>query len=188
MGETLKLSIIKTNNFSPWTQHYAREIAVEQAKGEKLICLDVDHIVTKELVDFVKKTDADVIKFQRRFGILDKEGNLQTNRKTMIRYGALETRINKRGCRIPPPGNVFAISKSVLLSIKGKSGRFWHILKRMAKDGKIKFCKTEERPVVYMFPSGRYCGDIDADPLNLFHGLSRKMGEYQDAETYIGAR
>jgi len=140
----LRLSIIKTNNFNPWTQHYAREMAVEQAKGDKLVCLDVDHIVTKELLEFVINTDADVVKFQRRLGILDKNGDLKTDKKTMIRYGALESRIKKHGCRISPPGNVFAISKSLLLSIEGKAGRFWHTLKRMARNGEIKFCKTEE--------------------------------------------
>ena len=180
--------IIRTNNFKPWTQHFAREIAVKRAAGDKLVCLDVDHIVTKELLDFVSSSDYDVIKFQRRFGILDKEGTLRTDRKTMIKYGALKSRIKKHGCRISPPGNVFAISKELLLSIEGKIGRFWHILKKMARDGKINFCKTDERPIVYMFPVGRYCGGVDADPLKLFHGLSRISGGYQDAERYYGAR
>jgi len=184
----LKISIIKTNNFNPWTQHYAREIAVKKAAGDKLVCLDIDHIVTKELLEFVLNSDYDVMKFQRRFGILDEEGNLRTDKKTMIKYGVLEDRINRRGCRIPPPGNVFAISKKLLLSVEGRIGKFWHILKKMARKGKINFCKTNERPLVYMFPVGRYCGDVDADPLNLFHTLSRKMGEYQEAEKYVGAR
>ena len=184
----MKLSIIRTNNFKPWTQHKARKIAVEKAAGDMLVCLDVDHIVTKELLTFVLSSGYDVIKFQRRFGILDKDGVLQTDGKTMIEYGASEKRINRRGCRIPPPGNVFAISKKLLLSLEKKTGRFWHILKRMRRKGEVNFCKTEERPFVYMFPVGRYCGDMDADPLNLFHNLSRKMEEYGNAEKECGAR
>jgi len=113
---------------------------------------------------------------------------LKTDRETMIEYGATPDRINRRGCRIPPPGNVFAIKKDLLLSVEGEGGRFWHKLRHMARAGKIYFCKTGERPVVYMFPVGRYCGDIDADPLNLFHGLSRKAKEYKDAERQSGAR
>jgi len=184
----LRISIIKTNNFNPWTQHYARMIAVNKSNGERLICLDIDHIVTKKLIEFVLNSNYDVMKFQRRFGILDECGDLKTDRKTMIEYGAIVDRIKRRGCKIPPPGNVFAITKKLLLYLDGKSGRFWHTLKRMAKTGKIKFCKTNERPLVYMFPVGRYCGGIDADPLNLFHGLSRKAVEYKYAERQAGAR
>ena len=184
----MNLSIIKTNNFNPWTQHLARDIGIKRASGDKLICLDIDHIVTRELVEFVLDSDYDVIKFQRKFGILDEDGILQTDRKTMIEYGALKSRIKRHGCRIPPPGNVFAITKQLFLSLRKKSGRFWHMLRKMGRSGMINFCKTDERPLVYMFPVGRYCGDIDANPLNLFHGLSRTTKEYQDVEQECGAR
>ena len=30
------------------------------------------------------------------------------------------------------------------------------------------------RPLLYMIPSGQYCGDVDANPHGLFHTLSRK--------------
>jgi len=188
LGEALKISIIKTNNFKPWTQHDARIIAVNKSRGEKLICSDIDHILTKELIEFVLNSNYDVMKFQRRFGILDESGDLKTDRKTMIEYGADADRINRRGCRIPPPGNVFAITKKLLLYLESKTGRFWHTLKRMARNSKIKFCRTDDRPLIYMFPVGRYCGGIDADPLGLFHGLSRKTEEYRDAERRAGAR
>jgi len=188
LGEALNLSIIKTNNFKPWTQHYARIRGVEKAAGHKLICLDVDHILTKELIDSVLSSDCDVVKFKRRFGILDESGVLRTDRKTMVEYGVSKSRIKKRGCRIPPPGNVFAITKKLLLSLEGKNGRFWHVLKRKARIGKITFCQTDERPVIYMFPVGRYCGGIDADPLKLFHSLGRGTEEYRNAERQSGAR
>lgn len=184
----MKISIIKTNNFKPWTQHYARIIAINKARGEKLICSDIDHIITEKLIKFVLNSNYDVMKFQRRFGILDERGNLKTDRETMIDYGAEPGRINRRGCRIPPPGNVFAISKRLLVSTQNSIGRFWHILKKKAKSGEINFCKTDDRPLVYMFPVGRYCGDTDADPLGLFHGLSRSLKEYKDAERQCGAR
>ena len=188
LGKALKLSILKTNNFNPWTEHYARNVALKKAKGDKLICMDIDHIITKKLIDFVLNSDCDVVKFQRRFGVLDEGATLRTDRKTMIKYGALKSRIKKHGCRIPPPGNVFAITKDLFLSVRRQPGKFWHILKKMARRDEISFCKTEERPLVYMFPIGRYCGDIDADPLKLFHGLSRQTEAYKDAERYAGAR
>jgi hypothetical protein len=31
-----------------------------------------------------------------------------------------------------------------------------------------------ERPTIYMFPNGQFCGDVDANPFDLFHTLSRK--------------
>jgi len=184
----MKLSIIKTNNFNSWTQHKARDMGIKKAVGNKLISLDIDHIATKQLLEFVLNCDYDVVKFRRKLGILDENGDLQINRKIMVKYGALKANIAKHGRKIPPPGNVFAITKKLFLSTKKKSGKFWHIIKRMKKKGEIRFCKTDERPLVYMFPIGRYCGNVDADPLQLFHGLSRKTKEYQDAEKECGAR
>jgi len=179
---------MKTNNFNPWTQHQARDIAITKMSGNKLISLDADHIATKKLIEFVLNCKYDVIKFQRKFGILDENGDLQTDKQTMIKYGVLKSRIKRRGCRLPPPGNVFAITKKLFLFVREKVGKFWHILRKMERKGEVKFCKTDERPIVYMFPNGRYCGDEDADPLNLFHGLSRKTKGYQDAEQECGAR
>jgi hypothetical protein len=38
--------------------------------------------------------------------------------------------------------------------------------------GQVTLC--EYRPTLYMFPNGQWCGDVDADPLGLFHTLTRK--------------
>jgi hypothetical protein len=32
----------------------------------------------------------------------------------------------------------------------------------------------EHRPILYMFPNGKYCGDVDHNPFGLFHTLTRK--------------
>jgi hypothetical protein len=32
----------------------------------------------------------------------------------------------------------------------------------------------DERPTIYMFPNGRYCGEKDFNPFGLFHDLKRK--------------
>ena len=37
---------------------------------------------------------------------------------------------------------------------------------------KVTMC--DYRPTLYMFPNGQYCGDVDYNPQELFHDLSRK--------------
>jgi len=32
----------------------------------------------------------------------------------------------------------------------------------------------DTRPTLYMFPNGQFCGDVDYNPFNFFHGLTRK--------------
>jgi hypothetical protein len=32
----------------------------------------------------------------------------------------------------------------------------------------------EDRPTLFMYPNGQFCGDVDFNPFGLFHKLSRK--------------
>jgi hypothetical protein len=52
--------------------------------------------------------------------------------------------------------------------------RTWtHFYKR----GKVTLC--DYRPMLYMFPTGQFCGDVDFNPYGLFHDLTRKVeGNY----------
>ena len=43
----------RTNDTRPWTQPAARNLGVKKAIGEYVLCLDIDHIVPKETIDFL---------------------------------------------------------------------------------------------------------------------------------------
>jgi hypothetical protein len=45
--------------------------------------------------------------------------------------------------------------------------------RKLNKVSNIRKCPDDERPVIYMFPNGRYCGDKDYNPDGLFHNLKR---------------
>jgi len=44
---------------------------------------------------------------------------------------------------------------------------------KMVAEGKVKMDHSE-RPVLFMFPNGQWCGDVDYNPFGMFHDLSRK--------------
>ena len=49
------LSIYETHDKLPWTQPKARNIGAKKAAGDYLICTDIDHIVSPEVIDAVEK-------------------------------------------------------------------------------------------------------------------------------------
>jgi hypothetical protein len=172
----MKVVLLRTGNTDPWTQHAARRRGIAKAASRKLLLIDVDHIATKLLIEQLLETDRDVMKFRRCLGILDAKGSLKTDRKTLADYGAGEF-LKRHGRRIHVPGNCFMMDKQLYLAIAGK-GRFWQTVRKLGKKGRINMYETDERPMIYAFPNGPFCGDFDADPLALFHGLSRRNAEY----------
>ena len=181
----------RTNDFRPWTQAIARMDGVNLSNGDKLLCVDIDHIVTKKLVLFVRDTDYDFIKFKRRLAVLDENGILLADVPSVLDYGVPAERIKRRGLHICPPGNCYAMSKSVFLKLsesKNYTVRLQHQVGRLVrKTGVGSICPGDKRPLIYAIPNGRHCGDLDANPFGLFHGLSRNMERYTN-DLWIASR
>ncbi|MEO5366078.1 MAG: glycosyltransferase [Magnetococcus sp. WYHC-3] len=181
----------KTNDFRPWTQAIARMDGVNLSHGDRLICVDIDHIVTKELIVFVRDTDYDYIKFKRRLAVLDENGILQRTAEAVMSYGVTRARIKRRGLHICPPGNCYAMSKDFFIKLskqKNYDVRLQNQVHRLIKkEGHGSICPGEKRPLIYAIPNGRHCGDIDANPFGMFHGLSRETQEYKD-DLWIASR
>ena len=178
----------RTNNFQPWTERKARMRGFEIARSSRVICVDIDHIITRALVSFVAETDYDFIKFRRRFGVLDEKGELDVSAGAVIGYGVSEDRIRRRGTRTTPPGNCYAISSRLFWKLQNTSDssrRLKHRVSRLARVGEISICPTNERPLIYVMPNGRHCGDVDSNPYGLFHNQSRRTVEYKNAEKVL---
>ncbi len=188
--------IIYTNDKRPWTSSLARNATAPQANGEYIIFADVDHIITKEIVDKVRNFDGDFMRFNRAFGILDEEGNFSQDHEVLHKYGLSKKQLKEFGTHLFPQRNQYATRKDFFINVMGgynerlvltkpypqrEDGNFarrWDVL---YAEGKVRdfddMVGYKYRATLPMFPNGKYCegGDVDSDPLNLFTtGLTRK--------------
>ena len=176
-----------------WTQPAARNYGVSQARGEYVICTDIDHILCQPLLDTVSTTEFDAVKFTRDVAVLDEQGQFTQDRDELERWGYRKN----RGLHVSCHTNSFAMRRDLYLEIGGVSERYvgtgqypnreevpmWKAIKAKVRAGEIRVLNEnagtngDPRPRIYMMPNGRYVGDgsdNDADPLGLFHKLRRK--------------
>ena len=172
-----------TNNFVEWTQPAARNFGCKKAIGEYLLCTDIDHIFTRKLIEFVRNTDCDVVRFRRQAGVLDEYGNFTQDMDVLKAYGLMD----RKSLQFTAHGNSFAIKRELYFRLGGVSEKYVgtgkhpnreevHLkkkLNRLAARGEIKIMGSRRRPIIYMFPNGRFCGDLNYNPFGLFHNLKR---------------
>jgi hypothetical protein len=180
-------SIFATNDKRAWTQPIARNLGVKMAKGVRVLCTDIDHILTKELVNFVLESKYDYIKFRREVAILDENGDVTQDIEILKSYGFPQDRIDRRGFHISPHGNSYVMPRELFLKLGG--GREDRIttypnqeevplrgkIRRMWRRGELSMIPDDERPLIYHIPNGHYCGDMDYNPFGLFHNTSRRQ-------------
>lgn len=189
---TLKhFTLIHTNDFRPWTWPCARNTGARHARGEYLVMVDVDHIVSKAFVETVRGFTGDHIRVNREFAVLDEHGKLTQDRETLLAYGLTEERLNTKGVRFTPHRNQFAMHRDLYEKMGGfredrigrpypqrEDGDFAKKWRELYECGEIRdfddLVGYEHRPILYMFPNGKYCGDVDHNPFGLFHTLTRK--------------
>ncbi len=181
------LTLHHTNDFRPWTWPVARNTGAKMAKGEYFIMVDVDHIITSDFIDIVRNFSGDHIRINREFAVLDEAGDLTQNRAVLEAYGLpkhYSTKFN-------PHRNQFAIHRDLYWKLGGfredriglpypqrEDGDFARQWRLAYEKGEIRdyddLVGYDKRPILYMFPNGKYCGDVDHNPFGLFHTLSRK--------------
>ena len=187
---TLKnFTIHPTNDFREWTVAFARNLGARMAQGEYLLMTDIDYIITLDAIKSAMSFTEDKMSFKRRFGILNEHGELSADHDDLRSYGLLEERVTRR--TIPPHPNNFIMRKETYWMLGGyyetrmelgypkctSDGLFKRTWTRAHKRGRVTV--SDYRPMLYMFPSGQYCGDVDYNPFDLFHGLTRKVaGNY----------
>lgn len=179
------LAIIETHDPRPWTWALARNAGARAARGEYLLMCDIDYIIPRGAIDDAMGLVEDRMNFQREFGVLDEEGQFTQDLAELRRWGLTEQRIQDRGVRVSAHTNDFVMRRSTYWDLggyrtdlvgkpypQGEDRCFQGVWERAQEAGKVN--RTEYRPLVYMFPNGKYCGDKDANPFGLFHSLSRK--------------
>jgi len=184
------LTLHDTGDTREWTWAVARNTGAKLAKGDYFIMTDLDHIITREFIDIVRNFTGDHVRINREFAVIDEEGNLTQDRDVLEAYGLPKSRPTK----FNPHRNQFAMHKDLYWKIGGfredrigkpypqrEDGDFASAWRKLHEKGEIRdyddLVGYDKRPILYMFPNGKYCGDVDFNPFNLFHTLSRKTSK-----------
>lgn len=182
-----KVTLIQTNDTREWTWPLARNAGARVAKGEYFIMADLDHIISKEIIEAVRTFTGDHMRFHREFGVLDEDGVLTQKREILTSWGLPEA----YNVKLTPHRNQFAIHRDLYMKMGGfredriglpypqrEDGDFAAKWRKLHEAGKLRDFDDmhgwENRPTIYMFPNGKWCGDVDHNPFGLFHKLSRK--------------
>lgn len=185
-GKLQNVSIYRTGDTRPWTWALARNAGARRALGEYLFMTDIDYIISQEALDDAWFFTGDRLGFKREFGVLDPYGNFTQNIDVLKAYGLDPQRIAVRGVKMPPHPNNFVMKTELFWKLggyredligkpypQGEDRHFKKALLNAVAAGEATMTDTN-RPTLYMFPNGQFCGDVDHNPFGLFHNLSRK--------------
>lgn len=177
------LTVYRTGDRRPWTEHIARNWGARIARGEYLLLIDIDYIVPTETIEACLSFKGDRMNFKRRFGILDENGLLRYDDDTLRAWNLKERWIQE--WYFPGHRSQFLIRKDLFWKlggynealdgtwrITGGAGeKFWRFWQRAERMGKVKL--HPEQPTVFMFPGGKYCNDGIVNKFGMFHNLQR---------------
>lgn len=179
------LRILQTHDMRPWTVELARNAGARAAQGALLLMTDIDYIIPRQAIELALTLKDDKMRFRRQFGVLLEDGRLTQEVDVLRQYGLTEQRIAERGVELPPHPNNFVMRAEAFWSLGGYredlvdrpypnkgDTYFKQAWAHAFEAGRLTL--DERRETLYMFPNGQYCGDVDADPLGLFHTLTRK--------------
>jgi predicted glycosyltransferase involved in capsule biosynthesis len=88
----MDFTLLATRDRRPWTQPRARNRGAALARADRLLFFDIDHILTRELVEGCLSYAGDKLHWVRRPGVLDAEGRVVTDRGVLVEHGLRDDR------------------------------------------------------------------------------------------------
>jgi glycosyltransferase involved in cell wall biosynthesis len=119
------LNFYRTGITIPWTQPYAKNVAVQIAKGEYILITDIDHFFPESTIEVIKNFTGDKLMFRRRHAILDENGNIKGDKKSLVEYGMPAKRYDKRRGRVNYHTNSFLMKRWIFKEMGGFGKKYW---------------------------------------------------------------
>ena len=182
--------LLETYDKRKWTQGLARMKGIDAAKGEYILCTDLDHIISREAFDFSLDFNGDKAIFRRRFAYLDENGILIRDRFRLIDWGLNPKAIRDDDLSDGVHGNTWLLRRDIFYQLggyslprcnsgshlQGEDRSFNKKYNVAVREGKVE--KQVMGPPIYFFPSGRYHVSGDDNPHGLWHKLEHtKWGQ-----------
>ncbi|RQV98625.1 glycosyltransferase [bacterium] len=173
--------IHRTHDTRPWTWAIARNAGARIAAGKYLLMTDLDHIISQDAIDYAMSFDGQKVQFRREFAVLLEDGSLCQDIDVLREYGLLP----RYRLHVKPLPNNFIMRRDLYWELGGYredlaekeypqgEDRSWKS-KWMTYVASGKGRVSTYRPLMYVFPTGQFCGDVDHNPHGLFHNLTRK--------------
>jgi len=172
----LNLRVPRTNDIRKWSQPCARNYGAVNARSQKLLMTDIDHVLSKEAIEFCINSDEDKAMFPRQWAVLDKEGNIDQSHDTLSKYGLPKKIYEERGLSGGMHHNTFMIKRSIFEKLEGYDESFCGKYGGDDTDFSNRYSQLHKKgeakrhvlgPPIYVFP------DPNRDVLKIFHSLRR---------------
>jgi glycosyltransferase involved in cell wall biosynthesis len=87
VAKSYAFRLIFTGDRRPWTQPKARNLAASVAHADRLVFFDIDHVITRSVIDACLNYRGDKLHWRRRPGILDENGSIVTDQTVLEAHG-----------------------------------------------------------------------------------------------------
>ena len=168
----------ETGDDRAWSQPCARNTGAMIADSPRLLMTDIDHVLSREAIEFCKESDADKVVFPRFWAVLDGNGNLRQETDILFDYGLSEELYEQRGLAAGHHANTFMINKDVFMALEGYDEKFCGKYGGDDTDFSRRYshlCRNEKKcsphivgPMIYVYPDPR------RDVKKVFHKLRYK--------------